>query len=152
MTNISRLSSLPMFLRGERFWGGVLDPNISILRKSKFEELRVLTACHRWAFSDGKRTSKLDGKQEALLGVAQSILERGIWTPPSWKLEQHLTRCFETHLEWKFSTEDERSGLLAYKIEEAKNEDQLSQALVTGRLKSESPLEVKWGTWQWGER
>jgi ATP-dependent DNA helicase RecQ len=148
MIHYSRLSSIPQFLLREEFWGGVLDPRVALLRDSKFGELRTSTASHRWAIEAVVTDQEApDTMRTTVLDVAQGILERGAWAPPTWRLEQKLASLFERDLGWEFERKGTRPGMLSLSIQKAKVDGEFEQSLVAGRWAAEAPEQVRWETW-----
>lgn len=140
MLQVSRLSSMPLFLRGEHFWGRLLDPKTLLSADAKYRELREAAGSHRWSIDSEDTTyPALNRRQIGVLDIAQGLLERGLWTPPTWQLEQHIANLFRSHLGWELSESDGLSGTLAINVINSTVDDHFKQALVTGRWQAEAP-------------
>ena len=141
MTNFSRLSAMPLFMRRDEFWNRFIDPKAHLGNNANYE-LRTGSASHQWDLDDkGFVFRSLTREQESLLDVAQSILERGIWTIPTWKVEQALAAKFESSLGWTFTQSDPNSGSLGFTIEKALVDGAFKQALTSARWAAEAPVE-----------
>ena len=134
MATVSRLSALPMFLRRQEFWSGALNPKNHLSGNSKYQQLRSATAAHRWHVeSEGFTFTPLSGPRMAIVDIAQSILERGLWTLPSWRIEQHLADRFRRSLDWQLEPSDKTAGNLGFELRKACISEAFQRALVTGR-------------------
>lgn len=143
MSTVSRLSAMPLFLRKQNFWNRILDPLAQSGNNSRFSALRLAAATHRWDVdSKGFGFSKLTARQLGLIDVAQSILERGAWTIPSWKIEQILSERAEKDLGWVLSEDDSSAGNLSFTLNTAKPDAHLQNCLVTARWPCEASSEA----------
>jgi ATP-dependent DNA helicase RecQ len=135
MSTISRLSSMPLFFRKQDFWRGVLNPLAARLgNNAQFETLRIATATHRWGLDiQGFDFCRLTPRQHGLVDIAQGILERGIWTLPTWRIEQYLAGKVREDMEWRLSEEDQNVAGLSYSIQSASPDANFQNGLVTGR-------------------
>ena len=141
MPNLSRLSAMPLFMRRDEFWNRFIDPRAQIGNDANYD-LRTGSASHQWDLDDkGFVFRSLTREQESLLDVAQSILERGIWTIPTWKVEQALAAKFESFLGWTFTQSDPNLGSLGFNIEKAVVDGAFKQALTSARWAAEAPIE-----------
>ena len=141
MAQLSRLSAMPLFMRRDEFWNRVVDPKTH-LGKDNHQDLRVGTASHHWDLDDKDFVfQSLTKEQESLLDIAQSILERGIWTIPSWKVEQSLAVQFESNLDWSLAQSNPETGSLGFTVTQAKVDDAFKQSLTSARWAVEAPLE-----------
>lgn len=139
MSNLSRISSMPIFLQKKEFWIGVFDPKAKLPKNAKNKELRSATCSHRWdiSWSFESKNPKLCQHVNGILDIAQGILERGDWVPPTWLMERHLASLFVNLLGWKISELDTKAGSLGHAINEYQIDDWLNQSLVTGRWHTE---------------
>lgn len=140
MATISHLSAIPSFFKKGDFWKGILDPLVAAGSGESFAELRRASATHRWAI-DGKGSDfgTLTALQAGIVDLAQSLLERGAWTLPTWRMEQDLACRVARDLGWKLAAEDAQAGFLAYRIEAASLDTHFRNALVTARWPCEVP-------------
>ena len=142
MAHFSRLSAMPLFMRREEFWNRIIDPKTQ-LGIDTHHELRNGTASHQWDLDDkGFAFASLTKMQESLLDVAQSILERGVWTIPTWKVEQTLAGKFESNLGWVLTQSDSHSGSLGFTIAKAEVDTAFKQALTSARWAVEAPADA----------
>ena len=58
----------------------------------------------------------LDGPIKLVLGLALSLLERGLWTQPSWGVEQHLAAHAEQALGWEIVPATSAAGDLRLRL------------------------------------
>ena len=143
MNVVSRLSSMPLFLRKQNFWNRILDPLAQSGSNARFSALRMAAATHRWSLdSKGFGFSNLTPKQQGLIDIAQSILERGAWTLPTWRMEQYLAEKAVQDLGWSLSADDPNAGNLSYSVESAKTDAHFQNCLVTGRWPCECEAEA----------
>jgi ATP-dependent DNA helicase RecQ len=141
MAYFSRLSAMPLFMRRDEFWNRFVDPKSHLGNGANYD-LRNGTASHQWDLDDkGFVFKSITREQESLLDVAQSILERGVWTIPTWKVEQAIAAKFESDLGWKISQIDPHSGSLGFNIDQAVTDSAFKQALTSARWSEESPAE-----------
>uniref|UniRef100_UPI0035324E6C DEAD/DEAH box helicase n=1 Tax=Cupriavidus sp. WGlv3 TaxID=2919924 RepID=UPI0035324E6C len=134
MATVSQLSAMPLFLRNQNFWNRLLDPLAQSGKNSRFKPLRLAAATHRWSLDDkGVEVNGLSRFQLGLIDVAQSLLERGVWTLPTWRIEQHLSERFTEELGWTLVANDPRSGNLSYSVDLANPDNHFQNSLVTGR-------------------
>ena len=134
MMKVSRLSAMPLFLRNQDFWNRILDPLAQVGSNARYGNLRVAAATHRWALEDkGFGFNQLSASQLALIDVAQSMLERGTWTLPSWRVEQFIAERVVTEIGWSISQEDSSAGSLAFTIDAARPDAHFQSSLVTAR-------------------
>jgi len=143
MITVSRLSAMPLFLRKQNFWNRILDPLAQSGSNARFGALRLAAATHRWALDcKGFGFSKLTPNQLGLIDIAQSILERGAWTLPTWRMEQYLAEKVVQDLGWSLSADDPNAGNLSYSVESAKPNVHFQNCLVTGRWPCEGSTEA----------
>ena len=130
---------MPLFLRNEDIWARVLDPKTHLSPESKFRNLSISAASHRWKVEAADEPKFiLSQTQEGLVDIAQSILERGIWTNPSWFMEQELAGLFEKSLGWEFMQLEPERGTLGFEITKKNISDEFKRALVTARWQAEA--------------
>jgi ATP-dependent DNA helicase RecQ len=142
MFNFSRLSAMPTFMRGNEFWNRFVDPKANLGNDANYE-LRIGSASHQWGIDDkGFVFENLTKEQVSLLDIAQSILERGNWTIPTWKVEQAIAAKFESCLGWTLTQSDPNSGSLGFTIEKALVDSAFKQALTSARWAAEAPSEA----------
>lgn len=140
MATASHLSAIPLFFKKRDFWKGILDPLVAAGSNAQFVELRLATATHRWALdAKGCGFGTLTPSQASIVDIAQSLLERGAWTLPTWRMEQHLAGRVACDLGWTLVAEDERAGSLGYRIEAASPDTHFQNALVAARWPCEVP-------------
>lgn len=77
----------------------------------------------------------------ALIDIAQSILERGAWTLPTWSVEEWLAEKIQEELGWLVQQDSASGGSLSFKVVSARPDSHFQNALVTGRW----PCEVQAG-------
>jgi ATP-dependent DNA helicase RecQ len=112
-------------------------------------KLRAVAATHCWSIDDkGSRPYKLTDRQTGLVNSAQGILERGIWTLPSWHLEQYFANRFIHDLDWKLTLDDSNVSALNYKVDDSQVNQAFIQSLVTGRWSCEAPAEITEEIWR----
>jgi ATP-dependent DNA helicase RecQ len=119
MIYLSRLSAMPLFFRDSGLWGGLLKPSFllnEIQKHDKLSDLRVMTASHRWTIQKAPsiQCQTLSEDQLALVDIAQGILERGIWTAPSWRLEQYFASRTRQNLQLDVQQDLSSAGNLCY--------------------------------------
>jgi ATP-dependent DNA helicase RecQ len=121
-----------MFFRKQNFWKGILNPLVA--KSSKFETLRIAAATHRWGIdTKGFGFANPTQQQLGIIDVAQSILERGIWTLPTWRIEQYLAEKVQQDLGWQLREDDPSSTGLSYSIRSARPDPCFQNGLVAGR-------------------
>lgn len=150
MWTFAPLSSVPSFLRDPRLWNGALDPSQALDKGAAWRNRRTYLAGHRWTLrhTDHDVGPRLSRRQHALVDLAQGLLERGVWTPCSWKLERQLARIAERTLGWSLRPFSSVSGQLGFKLESFERSRELEAALTTGRLPSEDDLARLTCAWQ----
>jgi len=142
--NLARLSALPAFLQAPGFWKGFLNPRQRLVPgKRRQEEARVLASSHRWGFVSQADPSEVpSGRQKELIQIALGLLERGTWTLPSWRVEQHLASLCAQDPGWVVQPKGETSGSLGYEVSNPDPHPLFQHALVTGRLPGEGPADA----------
>lgn len=139
---------MPLFLRKQNFWNRILDPLAQSGSNARFGALRLAAATHRWSLdSKGFGFCKLTPKQQGIIDIAQSILERGAWTLPTWRMEQYLAEKVVQDLGWSLSADDPNAGNLSFTVESAKPDAHFQSCLVTGRWPCEVDTEVTDEIW-----
>lgn len=142
MNHVERLSAMPQFLRDSNLWAGLLSP-LSRFGKLKIHQpLRVATGSHRrGSFGEQGNISNLGRREQALLDIARGFLERGLWTLPTWGIEQQTAKNFELAASVSLVPIDSRSGCLGFKPiqkNSIKDPDKgFHNALVTARWQCE---------------
>ena len=138
-SRVSRLSSIPTFFGDKAFWNGVFDPKARLDPKSPHKSLLSLTGSHRWELVDTNEARDFDPRHLAVLDIAQGLLERGLWTNPSWWVEKRLAeRCVDV-LGLQLKDFPERSGNLGFEVVRGPvTSKQFQNALVTGRWPCET--------------
>ncbi|KXU87131.1 hypothetical protein CR51_35950 [Caballeronia megalochromosomata] len=125
---------MPLFLRNQNFWNRLLDPLAQSENNARFKELRLASATHRWSFDDkGCGCCELSPVQMGVVDVAQSILERGPWTLPTWPMEEQLGEKVVETLGWQLAAHLPDSGNLCYQVKSHTPDVHFQNALVTGR-------------------
>ena len=148
MSTVARLSALPNFLRQQAFWGGALNPRNSLAGRPKLQELRSATGSHRWGVTaDDSARNPLDRRRAAIVDVAQSLLERGQWTLPSWRIEQHLAQLFRANLGWQLDLADTAAGNLGFLVQAPQIAQEFQQALVPARWQCEASGDIAGDIW-----
>ena len=139
MVKFSRLSAMPLFLRNKQFWNAAIDPKTYLGLDTEDLELRVLSGSHRWDIDDKKLSfHELNKNQIGLLDIAQGILERGIWTIPSWEMEKYLANQFSEKLKWTIAENKDDITSLDFKVTDSLIDVDFNEALVTARWECES--------------
>ena len=134
MVKFSRLSAMPLFLRNKQFWNAAIDPKTYLGLDTEDLELRVLSGSHRWDIDDKKLSfHELNKNQIGLLDIAQGILERGIWTIPSWEMEKYLANQFSEKLKWTIAENKDDITSLDFKVTDSLIDVDFNEALVTAR-------------------
>ncbi|WP_419204863.1 hypothetical protein [Bordetella trematum] len=99
MTHVARLSAMPLFLRKQGFWSRLLDPLAQSGKNAGFGSLRLASATHCWSLDTrGFQFPMPSADTLALIDIAQSILERGAWTLPTWSVEEWLAEKIQEEL------------------------------------------------------
>ncbi len=118
----------------------MLDPKTQFPKDAKHKELRVAAGSHRWGMDiENAINHGLSSRQIGVLDIAQGLLERGLWAPPTWLVEQHLAGLFRSYLNWELRELDGISGTLAINVIKSYIDDHFKNALVTGRWQAEAP-------------
>jgi len=139
MANVDRLSAMPLFLRNQDFWARVLDPKMHLGSNPKFRDLSFCAGSHRWYVETPETPAYSPSlTQLGLIDIAQSILERGVWTAPSWFMESHLADLFKNSLGWHMKPLNPERGTLGFAVEQSNVDDAFKQALVTARWQAEA--------------
>ena len=140
VSNIARLSALPSFLRTQTLWGGAFDSRAMLNTNSpSSKNLLFMTGSHRWEISITGATEEVTLEQQAVIDIAQGLLERGAWTLPTWSVEQALAERFQTVFGWAMEEVPASSGALGFApIRQAPNDQALQNAFVTGRWECEA--------------
>ena len=134
MSNIDRLSAMPLFLRQQDYWGRVLDPRTHLGGDSKHLDLSISAASHRWGAGPPDTPAyTLSQTQLAIIDIAQSILERGVWTIPSWNIEKCLADLFRRTLGWELKPLDPERGTYGFTVNKSPVDDAFRRALTTAR-------------------
>jgi len=95
------LSALPSFLANAKLWDGMFSPRGKLSESATRKDARRYLAAHRYGFVSGnRRYDAPEGARLIVLEVTRSLLERGLWTLPSWRLEQSLAKEASTRLGW----------------------------------------------------
>ncbi|WP_436196218.1 DEAD/DEAH box helicase [Paraburkholderia hospita] len=157
MVTVSQLSAMPLFLRNQNFWNRLLDPLTQSGKNGRFKELRLASATHRWFFDDkGVDAAYLSPTQLGLVDVAQSILERGPWTLPTWRMEEQLAENAVEEFGWQLTAPNRDSGDLSYRVESSSPDAHFQNALVTGRWPCEvtslAAADEIWNNYEGDER
>lgn len=139
MPNIDRLSAMPLFLRNQDFWGGVLNPKAQLESSAKHRDLSISAGSHRWDVVRHEAPNYTPSRtQLGLIDIAQSILERGVWTVPSWNMERCLADLFRKTLGWKLDPLDPERGTFGFTVSKSPVDDGFRQALATARVSIEA--------------
>ena len=139
MANVDRLSAMPLFLRSQDFWARVLDPKTHLGGNSKHRDLSFSAGSHRWHLEAPESPPFSPSRiQLGLIDIAQSILERGVWTAPSWRMEGHLADLFGKCLGWDIKPLNPERGTLGFSVAQSNVDDAFNQALVTARWQAEA--------------
>lgn len=139
MSTVSILSAMPLFLRHRDFLGGAIDPKIRINQDSRKLSL-PFASCHRWGI-DAKGVIPKNSLREdhrGILDIAQSILERGIWTIPSWNTECRIADLFCKYLKWSITQDITKTGSLQFRLDNAPIDIFFAQSLVSARWQVEA--------------
>lgn len=143
-SQVSRLSALPKFLRGTGFWGGVLNPRERLRSDRSVEELRIMAASHRWGIISTLEPSVVPTRHQfEVIQIAQGLLERGIWTLPSWRIEGHLGSICEEEPGWIVKADEAGSSNLSIDVTNDSPHELFPHLLVTGRLPGEGAIDVE---------
>jgi ATP-dependent DNA helicase RecQ len=139
MANVDRLSAMPLFLRHQDFWARVLDPKTHLVSNPKHRDLSFSAGSHRWHVATPETPAYTPSRtQLGLIDIAQSILERGVWTAPSWHMEEHLADLFGKNLGWEIKPLNPERGTLGFAVAQSIIDDAFKQALVTARWQAEA--------------
>ena len=76
--------------------------------------------------------------QLGLIDIAQSILERGVWTVPSWNIERCLADLFRKTPGWELEPLEPGRGTFGFRVSKSPVDDAFRQALATARLSIEA--------------
>lgn len=134
MPNVDRLSAMPLFLRNLHFWGSVLNPKAQLESAAKYRDLSISAGSHRWDVVCHEATNYTPSRtQLGLIDIAQSILERGLWTAPSWNIEKSLAGLFRTNLGWELEPLDSERGTFGFKVIKSPVDEAFRRALTTAR-------------------
>ena len=149
MIRLSRLSSIPIFLHQEHFWQGLFDRKIRLAREKKFWEMRAALGSHFWDMGQIiESPERLPDHDLGILDIAQGLLERGEWVPPSWAAEQHLATLFASLLGWRIELRQDKAGNLGHLIEHFIIDDFFKFGLVTARWESEVAADDQDDPWE----
>lgn len=99
-----------------------------------------MTGSHRWGISITGATAEAEvtPEQQAVIDLAQGLLERGDWTLPTWAVEQALAERFKADFGWVMEKVSASSGNLGYApFRQAPNDTAFQNAFVTGRWECE---------------
>ena len=103
------------------------------------KNLLLMTGSHRWGISINGATEDITSEQQAVIDIAQGLLERGPWTLPTWSVEQALAERFQTDFGWAMEEVPTSSGSLGYApVRQAPDTAALQNAFVTGRWECEA--------------
>ena len=96
------LSALPTFLAEAGLWDGIFSSRGKLAESDARKFARRYLASHRYGVLPAKYCGEpLDGPIKLVLELALSLLERGLWTQPSWQVEQRLAAHAEQALGWE---------------------------------------------------
>lgn len=132
MRPTSTRASAPIFLRDGRVLNGALDPSRALDKSDSWRGLILHCASHRWTVRSGTRPcgAPLTTGQTALVDIAQGLLERGTWTPPSWATERFLAKLARRMLGWRMDQSSPESGQLGFVLRETPSAYDLEPARV----------------------
>lgn len=83
----------------------------------------------------------------AIVDIAQSVLERGQWTLPSWRMEQHLAQQFRDTLGWGLDLGDMSAGNLGFHVYAPQTTHAFQQSLVPARWECEAAGDIASEIW-----
>lgn len=147
--HFSRLSALPRFLRAPEFWKGVLNPRERLQTNKPVEDLRIMASSHRWGIQGHPEIAEEPtSHQKEVVQIAQGLLERGVWTLPSWRIEQFLGAICEQSPGWSVKPVQDDSPDLRLEVTNQNPHPLFQHALVTARLQSEGDIDVA-AIWDW---
>lgn len=139
---------MPLFLRKQNFWNRILDPLAQYGTNARFSALRIAAASHRWGLDDkGFNFSTLSTSQIGLVDVAQSILERGAWTLPTWRLEQYLAELAANTLGWEVTQDNPDAGGLGFTVAAARQDAAFQNCLTSARWECEAAADAAKEIW-----
>lgn len=102
MERIGCLAALPSFLADSNLADGAFAPKSYVVETSNRERWRRYLASHRYDVEPGRRVHNVPGAAlRVVLDVALALVGRGIWTLPSWRVEQLLAQRAREDLGWQ---------------------------------------------------
>ncbi len=117
MVQYSCISALPSFLADSDIWSGFFSPKAQLDGSSHQANARNYLACHRWHLEPSDRVfDEPSGSQRLVIELALSLLERGLWTLPSWSVEQALAQRAKVECGWNIEPLPTGTGNLRLKL------------------------------------
>lgn len=111
------LSALPTFLAEAGLWDGIFSSRGKLAESDARKFARRYLASHRYGVLPAKYCGEpLDGPIKLVLELALSLLERGLWTQPSWQVEQRLAAHAEQALGWEIVPATSAAGDLRLRL------------------------------------
>ncbi|MBK9440572.1 MAG: hypothetical protein IPN53_04340 [Comamonadaceae bacterium] len=137
------ISSLPSFLADSEIWGGFFSPKAQLDASPNQANTRNYLACHRWQLEPGESIFVAPtGPRRLVIELALSILERGLWTLPSWEMEQQLAQRATAECGWRIESAPIGTGNLRLKLNSRLPDTDLKNVLVFGPLDDGTGLEA----------
>ncbi len=137
------ISSLPSFLADSEIWGGFFSPKAQLDASSNQANTRNYLACHRWNLEPSDNIfAAPTGSRRLVIELALSILERGLWTLPSWEVEQQLAQRATAECGWSIASLPEGTGNLRLKLNTRVPANDLKNVLVLGSLDEGTGLDA----------
>ncbi len=138
MEYYGNLASMPSFLSESNLWDGLFSPKSRHTLSKQRANARRYLGSHRYGISPGENYFEpIPDSKRLIIEVCLSLLERGEWTLPSWKIESHLAAKAINELGLKIAPISDSSGELRLKFTNSIDEKRLSNVLVPTALESE---------------
>lgn len=134
----ANLAALPSFLAESNLWDGAFSPKSKLLVGSPLERARRYLGGHRYGVRHGRTSHSRPSAEICLvLEIALSLLERGEWTLPTWRLERSLAEHARETADWKIDRASTSMGDLRLMLRSSVAADDLKSLLIPCPLETE---------------
>lgn len=123
---IGCLSALPTFLAEAELWDGIFSPRGKLAESDSRKFARRYLASHRFGLEPAAQPAEpLSDPLRLILELTLSLLERGLWTSPSWAVEQELAARAADELGWDVVPATSAAGDLRLRLRTRLSPDDL---------------------------
>ena len=139
MQAFGSLAALPSFLAESDLAGGAFSSKARLEDTPRRHRQRCYLASHHYGVSPGPdQYERPQGSDRIVLEIAASLLQRGVWTLPTWKIETFLAKRARDELGWKIDArEPSASGDLRLRLKTKVSEAEFQNVLLTSQTEEE---------------